>query len=127
MAVTALNDFMSWRNRCEGGDRHEYHRGNLSIDAYYAKAENRVSTLPLDEVRDVQAAVVEAYRTGAFELIQQRHGDNDYSYFIVRRHRPTKTTMPWKKDYLGKELSDPRSFVSGWSSIGLRAAQAAAE
>jgi hypothetical protein len=80
------DDFCGWLAKAFPGDASAYYRGHLGRDRCR-------STTTLSE-RDRQALIVLARQAmraaehGRVHLVQQRHGDGDYSYIAVKRcHR----------------------------------------
>jgi hypothetical protein len=75
--------FRAWVARAKPGERYEYHRGFLAIDRIEA-----TSSLKEAELRKL-AAVADYALTlegqGKLHLLQERHGDGDYSYWAVSR------------------------------------------
>ncbi len=75
------DEFQAWFQNAEPGARIEYHRGVLNIDR------QRISS-PFSEGhrRDLEAVADRIYhlaRQGRLFLIQERHGENDFSYIAV--------------------------------------------
>ncbi len=75
------DEFQAWFRKAEPGARIEYHRGVLNIDR------QRISS-PFSEGhrRDLEAVADRIYhlaRQGRLFLIQERHGENDFSYIAV--------------------------------------------
>ena len=83
------DEFQAWLRNAEPGARIEYHRGVLNIDR------QRISS-PFSERRrrDLEAVADRIYllaRQGRLFLVQERRGENDFSYIAVmaKRARPT--------------------------------------
>ena len=77
---------MAWFGAAAAGDRIEYWRGYLAIDANPTG-----SKLELDDRRHLGRVAARAFRLaeqGKAHLIQRRHGAGDYSYLLVVRPRP---------------------------------------
>ena len=75
------DEFQAWLRNAEPGARIEYHRGVLNIDR------QRISS-PFSERRrrDLEAVADRIYvlaARGRLFLIQERHGENDFSYIAV--------------------------------------------
>ena len=82
-APVSLAGFRAWLSRAKPGERLEYHRGLLALDR--AKG---VSSLKEAERRKLTAVADHASALagrGKVHLLQQRHGDADYSYWAVVR------------------------------------------
>ena len=82
-APISLAAFRAWLARAKPGERLEYHRGLLALDRVKG-----TSSLREAERRRLAAvadhASVLAGR-GKLHLLQERHGDADYSYWAVAR------------------------------------------
>lgn len=75
--LSILERLIAWKAASLAGERFQYHRGFLPDDlAGFDK--DRWDT------QEVNNAVIDCYLTGCFDLVQRRHGDRDYSYFIVK-------------------------------------------
>jgi hypothetical protein len=75
--------FRVWLARAEPGDRIEYHRGFLALDRIKG-----MSSLNDSERRKLAAVAGQALALadgGKLHLLQERHGDSDYSYWAVAR------------------------------------------
>ena len=80
-------EFCAWVGQAVPGDRLEYHRGFLGIDAMRG-----ISTLPEPERRRVAglaAAALRAFEAGFVHLVQARLGPDRFAYIAVARPRPT--------------------------------------
>jgi len=76
-----VDEFEAWLNTAEPGARIEYHRGALGIDR-----ERASSPFPEKRRRELQAfadRVGVLAGQGRLFLIQERHGENDFSYIAV--------------------------------------------
>ncbi len=76
----------AWFSAAAAGDRIEYWRGLLAIDANPAG-----SKLEPDDRRLLGRVAARAFRLaeqGKAHLVQRRHGEADYSYLLVVRPRP---------------------------------------
>ena len=76
----------AWFGAATAGDRIEYWRGYLAIDASAV-----ASKLELDDRRQLWRVAARAFRLaeqGKAHLVQRRHGAGDYSYLLVVRPRP---------------------------------------
>ena len=87
-AVPMLDEaaLMAWLGAAAAGDRIEYWRGYLAIDASPLG-----SKLEPDDRRQLGRVAARAYRLaeqGKAHLVQRRHGEADYSYLLVVRPRP---------------------------------------
>lgn len=77
---------MAWFSAAAAGDRIEYWRGYLAIDANPTG-----SKLVPEDRRTLGRVAARAFRLaeqGKAHLIQKRHSDADYSYLLVVRPRP---------------------------------------
>lgn len=76
----------AWFSAAAAGDRIEYWRGFLAVDANPTG-----SKLEPDDRRQLGRIAARAFRLaehGKAHLIQKRHSDADYSYLLVVRPRP---------------------------------------
>jgi hypothetical protein len=76
----------AWFSAAAAGDRIEYWRGLLAIDANPTG-----SKLEPDDRRLLSRVAARAFRLaeqGKAHLVQRRHGEADYSYLLVVRPRP---------------------------------------
>ena len=76
----------AWLGAAAAGDRIEYWRGYLAIDANASE-----SSLAPDDRRELGRVAARAFRLaeqGKAHLVQRRHGEADYSYLLVVRPRP---------------------------------------
>lgn len=76
----------AWFGAAAAGDRIEYWRGFLAVDANPTG-----SKLEPDDRRQLGRVAARAFRLaeqGKAHLIQKRHSDADYSYLLVVRPRP---------------------------------------
>lgn len=76
----------AWFSAAAAGDRIEYWRGFLAVDA-----STTASKLEPDDRRQLGRVAARAYRLaeqGKAHLVQRRHGEADYSYLLVARPRP---------------------------------------
>lgn len=77
---------MAWLGAAASGDRIEYWRGFLAVDASAT-----ASKLEADDRRLLGRVAARAFRLaeqGKAHLVQRRHGEADYSYLLVVRPRP---------------------------------------
>ena len=75
--------FRMWLARAKPGERFEYYRGRLGIDRVKG-----TSSLKEPERRKLDAVADHALALaglGKLHLLQERHGDRDYSYWAVAR------------------------------------------
>lgn len=78
-----LATFRVWLARAEPSDRIEYHRGFLALDRIKG-----MSSLNDSERRKLAAVADQALALadrGKLHLLQERHGNGDYSYWAVAR------------------------------------------
>ncbi len=76
----------AWLGAAMVGDRIEYWRGFLAVDASAT-----ASKLEADDRRQLGRVAARAFRLaeqGKAHLVQRRHGEADYSYLLVVRPRP---------------------------------------
>ena len=76
----------AWLGAAAAGDRIEYWRGYLAIDANPTG-----SKLDPEDRRQLGRVAARAFRLaeqGKAHLVQRRHGAGDYSYLLVVRPRP---------------------------------------
>ena len=76
----------AWLGAAAAGDRIEYWRGYLAIDANPTG-----SKLDPEDRRQLGRVAARAFRLaeqGKAHLVQRRHGEADYSYLLVVRPRP---------------------------------------
>jgi hypothetical protein len=75
--------FRAWVTRASPGERLEYHRGLLAIDRIKGtSALKDAERRKLAAVADYALALA---RRGKLHLLQERHGNGDYSYWAVAR------------------------------------------
>lgn len=80
----------AWVGQASPGDTFAYHRGYLAIDT---GVDSTFSTgLARKELRRVARRAWQLAQAGGVHLVQRRHGDADYSYLVVARHRPRKAS-----------------------------------
>ncbi len=87
-SIAILNEaaLTAWFGAAAAGDRIEYWRGYLAIDANAT-----ASKLEPDDRRELGRVAARAFRLaeqGKAHLVQRRHGEADYSYLLVVRPRP---------------------------------------
>jgi hypothetical protein len=76
----------AWLGAAMVGDRIEYWRGFLAVDASAT-----ASKLEADDRRQLGRVAARAFRLAEQDkahLVQRRHGEADYSYLLVVRPRP---------------------------------------
>ena len=75
--------FRGWVAGAKPGERFEYHRGRLGIDRVKGTSSLREpERRKLNAVADYALALA---GLGRLHLLQERHGDGDYSYWAVAR------------------------------------------
>jgi hypothetical protein len=82
-ASISLTAFRAWLAHAKSGERLEYYRGLLALDRFKG-----TSPLRDPERRKLAAVADHAFALagqGKLYLLQQRHGDADYSYWAVAR------------------------------------------
>jgi hypothetical protein len=89
--VPILDDaaLCAWFGTAAAGDRIEYWRGYLAIDASASE-----SSLPPDDRRQLGRVAARAFRfaeQGKAHLVQRRHGPGDYAYLLIVRPRQRAT------------------------------------
>ena len=78
-----LTTFRGWLARAEPGDQFEYHRGFLALDRIKGMSSlNDAERRKLAAVADQALALADE---GKLHLLQERHGNGDYSYWAVAR------------------------------------------
>ena len=80
-------EFCAWVSQAVPGDRLEYHRGYLALDAFPAMSklgENERVELSLLATRAFRAA-----EQGLVHLVQERVGPDRFAYIAIARPRPT--------------------------------------
>ena len=80
------DEFCSWFGQAEPGARIEYHRGHLVSDRVRG-----MSTFGEKARRELGGLADRAQRLaaeGRLILIQERHGDGDYSYVAIKPQKP---------------------------------------
>lgn len=92
-------EFCAWVGEAASGQRLEYHRGHLVIDRCrgFSPLGEKLRR-ELDAIADRAYALAEA---GQLLLVQERHGDGDYSYFAIKPKRQPRGT-PTARDRGGK-------------------------
>jgi len=81
-------DLIVWLTRAAPGDRFTYWRGYLARDTWPL-----LQRLPEAERRQLASIASLAWNLaerGWVHLVQQRHGDSDFSYLAVARPRPRR-------------------------------------
>ena len=80
-APPSLATFRAWLVRAKPGDRVEYHRGFLALDRIKGMSSlNDAERRKLAAVADQALALADGGK-----LLQERHGNGDYSYWAVAR------------------------------------------
>jgi hypothetical protein len=79
----SLAAFRAWLARAKPGERLRYHRGHLALDrvkgmSSLTEAERRKLTAVADHASALAGQ-------GTLHLLQERHGDGDYSYWAIAR------------------------------------------
>ena len=90
---------MAWLGTAASGDRIEYWRGFLAVDA-----STTASKLEPDDRRLLGRVAARAFRLaqqGKAHLVQRRHGDADYSYLLIVRPRPRSRRASFAKPVFG--------------------------
>ena len=89
----------AWFSAAAAGDRIEYWRGFLAVDANPTK-----SKLEADDRRQLGRVAARAFRLaqqGKAHLVQRRHGEADYSYLLIVRPRPRSRRASFAKPIFG--------------------------
>ena len=89
----------AWFSAAAAGDRIEYWRGFLAVDANPTG-----SKLEPDDRRLLGRVAARAFRLaeqGKAHLVQRRHGDADYSYLLIVRPRPRSRRASFAKPVFG--------------------------
>ena len=81
--LLSLAAFRAWLTRAKPGERLEYYRGLLALDrvngtSSFREAERRKLTAVADHASALAGQ-------GTLHLLQERHGDGDYSYWAIAR------------------------------------------
>ena len=71
-----------WLARAKPGERLEYHRGFLALDRIKGPSREEAERLKLAAVAGYALALADR---GKLHLLQERHGNGDYSYWAVAR------------------------------------------
>jgi hypothetical protein len=96
--LLSLAAFRAWLARAKPGERLEYYRGLLALDrakgtSSLTEAERRKLTAVADHASALAGR-------GKLHLLQERHGDGDYSYWAIARvaarsvDRPSECRRP---------------------------------
>ena len=80
-------DLCGWLGQAEPGETLEYYRGYLVIDAI--PHGGRLPEQDRTELRRVARRALWASDRGIADLVQRRHGPDDYSYLVIARPRPS--------------------------------------
>ena len=81
--LLSLAAFRAWLTRAKPGERLEYYRGLLALDRVKGTSSLReAERRKLIAVADHASALA---GQGTLHLLQERHGDADYSYWAVAR------------------------------------------
>jgi len=78
----------TWLGAAAPGDRITYHRGALARQVC-----PQLQCLPEDERTALQRLAARAWKLaelGLADIVQRRHGYEDYAYILVARHRPRR-------------------------------------
>jgi hypothetical protein len=78
----------AWVARASPGERLEYHRGLLAIDRI--KGTSALKDAARRKLAAVAGQALALADGGKLHLLQERHGDGDYSYWAVAR-APTRS------------------------------------
>ena len=78
--------FCRWIGQAMPGDIFEYHRGFLALDIVPPGAEG--AGPDRTELARVARRAWWASEHGLIDLVQRRHGTNDFSYFAIVRTKP---------------------------------------
>jgi hypothetical protein len=77
--------FCAWLGQARPGDALTYHRGFLALDASISS--NEFTDHQRRELNRVARRAWWAATQGLVDLVQRRHGRDDYSYIVVARAR----------------------------------------
>lgn len=80
-------DLCGWLGQAAPGETLEYYRGYLVIDAI--PHGGRLPEQDRAELRRVARRALWASDRGIADLVQRRHGPDDYSYLVIARPRPS--------------------------------------
>lgn len=119
-------DLCSWIGAAAPGHRIEYHRGSLARDIC-----PQVSRLP-EAARGELVRVARRARwgleAGPLNLVQHRHGEDDYSYVAIVRRKPKMTPLSLASLDPGEATDHPTPRRAGRSApVALVASDAAHE
>ena len=79
----SLARLRAWLARARRGERLEYHRGLLAIDRI--KGTSALKDAERRKLAAVAGHAMALADVGELHLLQERHGDGDYSYWAVAR------------------------------------------
>ncbi|WP_209002968.1 hypothetical protein [Stappia taiwanensis] len=85
-------EFCAWIGQAAPGDRLDYHRGFLGIDAMPG-----ISKFPdkdRQRLAGLAAAAFRACESGLVHLVQQRLGPDRFIYLAIARPKPSATQIP---------------------------------
>ena len=77
-----------WFGQAAPGDTLTYHRGSLPHDR--TPHTSRFSDSDRAELDLITRRTLWAFKCGLVHLLQRRHGDQDYSYYLIARPRSSK-------------------------------------
>ena len=99
--------FRIWLARATPGERFEYYRGRLGIDRVKGTSSlSEPQRRKLNAIADYALALAGLNR---LHLLQERHGDGDYSYYAVAR-APARSIHQVPSHFSFDQLSEhPRS------------------
>lgn len=83
-------EFKEWMRSAEPGAKHEYYRGHLGRDR---TSEGPLTPRPRDNLSMLADAVYEEALWDRVLCYQERHGDNDTSYWFIK----TSCNARWDK------------------------------
>ena len=83
--------FRAWVARAKPGERLEYFRGLLALDRI--KATSALQETERRKLATVADRALALAGQGKLHLLQERHGDGDYSYWAVAR-APARSIEP---------------------------------
>jgi hypothetical protein len=88
--------FRSWLARARPGEPLEYYRGHLGMDR--VKGTSSLSDPERRNLNAVADHTLALSNDGRLHLLQERHGDNDYSYWAVTR-APARPVSHFSSDH----------------------------
>jgi hypothetical protein len=95
-------EFKEWMRTAEPGAKHRYYRGHLAKDR---TSEGPLTPRPRDKLSMLADAVYEEALWDRVLCYQERHGDNDTSYWFIKTSCNARLYKRESKDGTNKGLS----------------------